>query len=174
MNILSGQKISFRSSDHIDFELYSKWINFFEGNKFLVSARFPQTVERLKEYVDSHNSSSKVIYSLFHNDQYIGNISLSSVDWLSRRAEVGLFIGDASCRGKGFGFDALEVLVSHCFNQFNLFKITAGVFEGNDASLSLFKKIGFTIEGEFKDHYFLDGKYVSEYRLALFNRNFIQ
>ena len=58
---------------------------------------------------------------------------------------------DKKYRGNGYASEALELLIDHCFNLLNLRKLFCHIAEDNTASLALFKKCGFKINGKKKN-----------------------
>lgn len=76
-------------------------------------------------------------------DRLIGNESLMDVDILNRRAEIGIFIGEAADRGKGYGQEALKLLINYGFQFLNLKNIMLKVFSANEAAIHTYLKCGF-------------------------------
>ena len=60
---------------------------------------------------------------------------------------MGLLIGDKSYWGKGYATEAIGLVSSYAFETLNLFKVTAGCYEGNVGSLKAFLKDDFKEEG---------------------------
>ena len=56
---------------------------------------------------------------------------------------VGLVIGDRAYWGKGYGFEAMQLLLDYGFNLLNLHNIMLGVFAFNQRALRLYQKLGF-------------------------------
>src|SRR6266511_1340668 len=48
-------------------------------------------------------------------EEHIGNIYLRDIDWVARRAELHIFIGDPRQRGKGYGRAAVRLLIDYAF-----------------------------------------------------------
>ncbi|WP_121743718.1 GNAT family N-acetyltransferase [Natronorubrum halophilum] len=92
----------------------------------------------------------------------VGTIGFNSIEWESRRAEIGYWIAPAY-HERGYGSDATERLVTYGFDQFGLHKLTARVFEFNEASQRLLESVGFTREGVHRDEAFVDGEYHDTY-----------
>jgi RimJ/RimL family protein N-acetyltransferase len=58
-------------------------------------------------------------------------------------------------------------MLNYGFEELNLHKIYAGVMDPNIASIRVLDKCGFTLEGTFKEEYYIDGVYhdLKRYRL---------
>ena len=72
-------------------------------------------------------------------------------DYNNKKAEYGIFIGEDSCRGKGFGSEAAKLIIEFAFKTLKLHKVFLRVFKENEAGIHSYKNAGFNIEGTFKD-----------------------
>jgi len=96
---------------------------------------------------------------LKESDVHVGNIYLRQIDWISRNAQLGIFIADGEDRSKGYGKSAIRQLLSHAFNDLGLNKIYFDVLADNHAALRVYEKCGFVVEGRLKNHVFKQGKW---------------
>jgi len=90
---------------------------------------------------------------------FIGVCGLCHIDWLNGTAEVSIYIGDSKQRGKGFGTEVLGLLKEKAFDEFNLHKLYAEIYSNNPASIALFEKSGYTLEGTLRKHVYKCGEY---------------
>jgi len=145
-----------------DMKNYSEWLNDQETTLFMCSGKFPTAIEGLREYVANMNNSKEgLLLGVFlkNSSVHLGNIALSRIDWKNRSAEIGLFIGDKQARGKGYASQALKLVVEHAFMKLNLRRLVADIVEDNEPSKRIFEKIGFKLEGTYREHFYLNGKY---------------
>lgn len=105
------------------------------------------------------NSEVNLAICLKEKDTHIGNIYLRDIDWTSRHGLLHLFIGEPSQRGKGYGQQAVNLLLEYAFITMGLKRIYLYVFEENQAALAIYKKAGFKIEGTLRQHVFKEGRY---------------
>lgn len=77
------------------------------------------------------------------NDKLIGNCSIFRINERNRKAEVGIFIGDKNYWSKGYGTEALSLLIDYAFNVLNLNNIMLEVFGYNKRAINSYKKVGF-------------------------------
>ncbi|MBE0700008.1 MAG: GNAT family N-acetyltransferase, partial [Anaerolineaceae bacterium] len=80
----------------------------------------------------------------------IGSIDLSGIDWVTGNAWVGIGIGEREYWGKGYGADAMNVLLNFAFGSLNLKRISLTVFEYNERALNCYLKVGFKEEGRMR------------------------
>jgi [ribosomal protein S5]-alanine N-acetyltransferase len=169
--LLEGDRIYLRGVclDDVN-EVYCGWLNDPEVNKYLESRFYPQTLETLRDFVgsklgDRENPFFAII--LKEGDRHIGNIKLGPINNIHRFADIGIIIGEKDCWGKGYGLEAIRLIVKYAFDTLNLHKLTAGCYEPNAPSMKAFIKAGFTQEGVRKSHCYCDGKYVDDILLGL-------
>ena len=91
--------------------------------------------------------------------RHIGNIYLRDIDWVSRRGEVHVSIGEKKCRSKGYGTSALRQLARHAFATLGLQRLFLFVQADNAAAIRAYRNCGFEVEGTLKRHVFKDGRF---------------
>ena len=97
----------------------------------------------------------------------LGMIDLFDFDFKNKRAGVGILIKDSVNRQKGFGKEALQLLVDYCKSQLDLHQLYCNISEENEKSLKLFKNQGFEVIGLKNDWNYVNGSYKNEYLLQL-------
>lgn len=99
----------------------------------------------------------------------IGLIDVFDFNIKNKRAGIGIIIQDESNRQKGYGKEALELLVIYCFKTLHLHQVYANISKHNKASLKLFESNGFDKIGLKKDWSFDGEKFTDEYILQRIN-----
>jgi ribosomal-protein-alanine N-acetyltransferase len=155
-------------------EDYVSWFNDPETFRFLGS-KFGQTQALVRDYIGQIRPPNLMARILRREDQrHVGNLALQGFDPINRRMELGIVIGVADARGKGFGRDACSVIIEHAFDHLNVHKITAGTVVGNAGMAKVFTQLGFAVEGTLREHYFLEGRYHDMLRFGLLRPDFKQ
>ena len=77
-------------------------------------------------------------------------------------AEVGLFIGDEENRNKGYGAEALNLLLDYCFDYLNVNNVMLKVFSFNERAINCYRKLGFKEIGRRRQSYYLKGKFYDQ------------
>lgn len=103
------------------------------------------------------------------HDNTIGLIDVFDFDYKNKRAGIGIIIKSESDRFKGYGKEALELLVNYCFTTLHLHQVYANISESNLPSLRLFEGNGFKKIGLKKDWSFDGHHYTNEYILQRIN-----
>lgn len=96
------------------------------------------------------------------NNRTIGLIDLFDFDPKNHRAGVGIVVLEDKNRNRGVGAEALHLMTDYAFTTLSLRQLYANVVVGNDASLHLFRKLGFQVVGIKKDWIFSNGIYKDE------------
>lgn len=99
----------------------------------------------------------------------IGLIDVFDFDVKNKRAGIGILIKDESNRYKGYGKEALNLLVNYCYESLHLHQVYANVLETNEASLRLFENNGFKKIGLKEDWSFDGQQFSNEYMLQRIN-----
>lgn len=92
------------------------------------------------------------------DDTLLGDVGLYVINWTVRDAFIGIAIGDRAFWGKGYGTDAMRVIVRYAFNEVNLNRVTLGVFEYNPRAIRAYEKAGFRLEGRERKSLNKEGK----------------
>lgn len=80
------------------------------------------------------------------DDKLIGTIGM----WIERThgdAFVWIIIGDREYWGKGYGSDAMRVMLRYAFMELNLHRVSLGVYGFNQRAIRSYEKVGFKHEG---------------------------
>lgn len=91
-------------------------------------------------------------------DQLLGDITLDVINWNHRDAYVGLGIGPRDFWGKGYGTEAMNLILQYGFSELNLHRITLTVFEYNPRAIRSYEKSGFRHEGSLREAILREGK----------------
>ncbi len=95
-------------------------------------------------------------------DKVIGLIDLFDFDPKNNRAGLGIVVKDVAKRNQGIGNEAIRLMLGYAFSSLNMYQIFANVAEDNEASIHVFKKLGFEQVGVKKDWILSNGKYRNE------------
>ncbi|MBO8161851.1 MAG: GNAT family N-acetyltransferase, partial [Thermosipho sp. (in: Bacteria)] len=90
----------------------------------------------------------------------------NNIDWKNSVATVGIFLGRPHWN-KGYGTDAMKVLVRFIFNEMNINKVKLSVYSFNKRGIRAYEKAGFKIEGVLREELFREGKYHDVYVMGI-------
>jgi RimJ/RimL family protein N-acetyltransferase len=81
-----------------------------------------------------------------HYGRLLGFARLHWISWSNGSAFVSLGIADAQERGKGYGSEALGLILRYAYAELNLFSLSVSIPEYNQVALHVFKAAGFREE----------------------------
>lgn len=90
----------------------------------------------------------------------IGVCQLTAIHAVNRSADLQIRIGEASARDRGYGSEAVQLLLEFGFRDLNLHRIALQVFATNTRAIRTYERAGFRHEGTLRDAVFLDGRFV--------------
>ncbi len=93
-----------------------------------------------------------------HDGTLVGDVALQDIDWKNRSCHIGLGIAKIENRSKGYGSDAVDVILNYGFNNLGLERITANTLEQNIAAQRSLEKMGFRLEGTERQAVYFAGK----------------
>jgi diamine N-acetyltransferase len=88
----------------------------------------------------------------------IGTAGLLHVDHLHRTATLGIGIGEADCRGRGYGTEATRLILDYAFTALGLHNISLEVYDFNEAAIRAYRKAGFREIGRRREAHRLGGR----------------
>lgn len=155
-------------------ENYLSWMNDNEINKYLESRFTNHSIDSLKDFVTSmNNSENNILFAIIDksSNKHIGNIKLGNIHPVHKYADIGLIIGDKNYWGKGIATKSIQLVTEYAFNNLNLRKVIAGIYENNIGSIRAFEKCGFKRAYIKKDTYFFEDRYINAIVFELYNKN---
>ena len=91
-------------------------------------------------------------------DKLIGMAGVGMVDWSNRTAMLGIVIGDPEYRGRGYGSDAIRLILNYAFNELNLLRVYTHTIAYNQPALRAYERAGFQREGAWRSAIEREGK----------------
>jgi len=101
-------------------------------------------------------------FAIVVDEKAVGAIGLLLKDDVYRRsAEIGYWLGEAYW-GRGIVAEAVRALTDYAFENYDICRVYAGVFEWNTASMRVLEKAGYTFEARLKKAVTKEGLTVDE------------
>jgi RimJ/RimL family protein N-acetyltransferase len=109
-----------------------------------------------KQYENPDNFSFTI--RLLDDGRIIGGIGLDGINWTQGEAFVGIGLGEREDWGKGYGTDAMRVILRYAFTELNLRRVSLDVFEYNARGVRSYEKAGFVAEGRVRGMILREGR----------------
>jgi RimJ/RimL family protein N-acetyltransferase len=145
-------------------ENFSRWNQDSEYSRLLDSepARL-WSVRKNKEWFEEEPKAGTPDYFLFTiltlaEDKLIGFIAFEGINWTNRDTYVAIGIGEREYWGKGYGTEAMRLMLRYGFTELNLHRVALTVYEYNSRGIRSYEKCGFKHEGRIREFILRDGK----------------
>ncbi|MGH3147992.1 MAG: GNAT family N-acetyltransferase [Rubrobacter sp.] len=118
----------------------------------------PKTLEDVRKFFEE--GSGKTEFAIEVDGKLIGGCGLYHIDENSRHAELGIAIGDKDHWGRGYGREAVSLLLDYAFRLRNLRRVWLEVHAENERGIRAYRACGFVEEGRQREHMWIAGRYV--------------
>ena len=120
------------------------------------------SAKKIQEWFEKDLDSAQpqnVFFSIrvLADDSLIGFIAFDGINWIDRDTFVAIGISEPAYWSKGYGSDAMRLMVRYGFTELNLHRISLTVFEHNPRGIRSYEKCGFKHEGRIRDFQLRDG-----------------
>jgi RimJ/RimL family protein N-acetyltransferase len=134
-----------------------QWMN--DSESIAMIGRLFYTFEETEIFVEKKRNSGDYLLGIKNSlDQLLGWVHLSKIEPEHGRAEIGILVAP-EYRGHGIGRIGMELMLEVAFDQLRLHRIYLTTRAINQRGISLYEKIGFSIEGHLREHTFIQGKF---------------
>lgn len=159
-SIIEGERVRLRPVVERDLPLFAEWLSDAEVRRWLAAIDSPPTLDDEYEWWhDKRADPDNVMWAIETLDgRLVGNIELRLV-MKQERAEVGVAIQDKTQWSKGFGTDAVRLVVDYAFEELNLNRVDLTTDEENLRAIRCYEKVGFVREGLLRQHRLVDGHF---------------
>ena len=165
--MLYGKRIRLRGNERSDLTKFVDWLNDPDVRRTLsMSMPISQAIEEqwFENMLKRPPEEQSLGIEIKDGDGWclIGNCAIFDINWRTRSAEVGLFIGDKSCWNKGCGTEVMRLLLRHGFGTLNLNRIFLRVDAENLDGIRAYEKARFVHEARLRESDFREGMYCDD------------
>jgi RimJ/RimL family protein N-acetyltransferase len=159
--MIHGKKVRLRAYREDDLDRVVAWINDEAVTRHLFEMR-PRSVHEEREWLertmrnDDPRAFNLAIESL--EGEYLGGVGLMNIDRRNRLAEIGIVIARPEDWGRGYGSEAMLLMMRHGFEEMSLHRIMLRVYDYNERAAKSYLKLGFVDEGRMREAHFRHGK----------------
>jgi len=166
-----GDKIDLRSFTRESWHQF--WMNYvsdpvmdpdeyiYDSNQ--VDTKFNKSVERESWYPD--------IGIFLKSGEPIGNMNLKRIDYQQSKCELGIILVNDGVKEKGYGSEAVSLLINYAFNNLGLNKIYADTMGSNIKMQKIFNKFGFRFIDRPEHCYNMNGRWEDKLNYVLERNN---
>lgn len=171
---LSGRLVYLRPLEKADCAQLRPWMNDPEI-RGLTGEAMPTSQVGVEAWFDRiQNDSARVWFVIVtcENHQVIGEAGLLRMFYPWRTTDLSIILGDKAAWGKGYGSEAIILLLDYAFGYLNFHRVSIGVVGSNERALRFYEKIGFKREGIQRDGYYYNHQYQDFVMMSLLEDEF--
>ncbi len=116
------------------------------------------TESQVKDWVEKQHDLYQFVILDHQNDKPIGLVELDGISWTSGDAFLGIGLGERNYWGKGYGTEAMNIILGYAFRELGLRRVSLTVFEYNPRAIHCYENAGFVHEGRLRQALNRDGK----------------
>lgn len=136
-------------------------------------AQMKKKYEAIEKEVDE---SKRLFYFTIRGKEdgrLLGFVRIEGIEWTHGTCSLKLAIGDPEERGKGYGSDALGLILRFAFRELNLYRVSVVVAEDNPEAIRFFLRFNFVEEVRQRKALFRDGQAWDSINLGLLRREWL-
>ncbi|MDR0817985.1 MAG: GNAT family N-acetyltransferase, partial [Oscillospiraceae bacterium] len=140
---ITGERVYLSPINPDDAETYTKWLNDPDVGNLWGTYNKSYNLEVTREDLERRSKAYNFAIVRSEDDKLLGHIDLHDFYWINRLAWLGIFIGEPEHRGKGYGSEAIGLILSYGFDTLNLHSVTLSVRADNERAIACYQKAGF-------------------------------
>ncbi len=161
-NILHGERVRLTALTKDDLPAFSAWYDDAGFSRLLDAVpAAPRSQEQWQKWLEeSEEAKDSFTFAIrpVGKGTLIGYLVLDGILWNQQSGWISIGLGDRDEWGQGYGFEAMQLGLKFAFHELNLHRVQLTVFSYNERAISLYRKLGFTQEGVFREHLQRDGQ----------------
>ena len=150
---LKGERVELRRHDRRNYPLYGEWYGDWEIwnlTSWRSSPIGPVAVERLFEEREMSSLDDSFAIHLRGEKKPLGVISLINISEPNSSADLSIIVGSEEDRQRGYGTEAIRILLDYAFDELGLCRVGLSVFQFNEQAIATYRKLGFNEEGRMR------------------------
>jgi [ribosomal protein S5]-alanine N-acetyltransferase len=166
---LLGTKIYLRPLEREDAPLFVPWVNDPEVTRTLDLYR-PMNLQAEEEFIEQiyksdHDLTLGIVIK--QTDILIGSTGLRLINFKDHHTSFGIFIGEKSEWGKGYGAEATSLMTKYAFETLHMNRVWLHVREDNERGIRAYERVGFKREGVLRQDVYREGRYWDTITMAI-------
>lgn len=144
--MLQGQRLRLRPLQAVDVHLLLRWDDDTEVNA-LIGKKFDSQESAAEWYSRLTHRADSLVLGIEVGGHLIGDMELEHISWRAKTAELSICIGEREYWGRGYGAEAIGLLLDFCFGSLGLRRVYLRVYRHNLRAIKCYEKCGFRKEG---------------------------
>jgi RimJ/RimL family protein N-acetyltransferase len=160
-SLLCGEQVRLAALDEADIDIIASWYQ--DGEFMRLYGPYPARpkdrallAEEIRVIAEDQNTFYFAVRRLV-DDVLVGVASVTEISWPQRNGWLTIGIGEPVNRGRGFGTEAMHLLINYVFRELNFHRLQVAVLSYNARAVALYKQLGFRREGVWREYVRRDG-----------------
>lgn len=147
--LFTGQLVRLAAPQPDDRAILADWTQDDEYMRLLDDDPVRPQAAKDMTWLDNPNSHDSYYFHIrtLTDNKLIGFVVLHSIKWASQTSELAIGIGERDYWGRGYGKDALRLVLNYAFSELNLYRIGLNVLGYNARAIKAYEQLGFVHEG---------------------------
>lgn len=177
---MESKNLMIRPAVFDDCSLFSIWEKMREVNEFFSIDDDRDYEQIVREFILREADPSKLQFTILlknyqGEDEIIGRIYISNVNLHDDSLDITrIYIGSKEYRNKGYGEEAMRLILEYCFINLHTERVTLDHFSGNDIAARLYLKLGFQNEGVARNGAKKNGKYYDLHIMSILRSEYYE
>lgn len=146
-----------------------------EEIRYMTGTKSTFTLEQIQQHIKNVNEDSSrydFAICLNSNNQMIGELSVFDIEQDNKKAGFRISMCSIDFTGKGFGTEAIRLILKFVFEELKLNRLQLEVFSHNKRGIKAYEKAGFTTEGILRESLNYNGNYSDEIIMSILKSDY--
>lgn len=146
-----------------------------EEIRYMTGTKSTFTLEQIQSYINNiskDSSRNDLAICLKENDQMIGELSITDIEEEAKKAGLRISMNSIELTGKGYGTEAIKLILKFVFEDLELNRLQLEVFSHNIRGIRTYEKVGFIKEGTLRESLYYNGKYSDEIIMSILRKDY--
>lgn len=168
---IRGKRIILREQREEDAPLFAHWFNQPQV-MFQCGFEKPTDEEKVKRQITvDHRSEDSLWFTITDGEgRIVGETGLLWMFPAWHQTDLTIIIPDPQMQRKGYGTEAMEIMLDLAFHEYKMHRVSIGVVARNTSALKFYKKMGFRQEGVLEEAYYYKGAYSDFVMMRILSR----
>lgn len=173
---LVGERVFLRPYNESDLEFLYQGL-YIQETRRLTGLKKVYSKEFMAEYFSKISKDDSRIFLVIvdkSTNEPIGDVELNYIDLLSRSSYIRVQISNDRFLSKGYGTEAMKLLLDYGFGVYDLHRIELEVYSYNSRAIRAYEKLGFKQEGIKRESIYYNYEYHDTIIMGLLKSEFIE